>query len=122
MPGILVPFLEQIVGDVVPVTERLDALAPGIGLTLVGDEKPFKIFLLYIFYDFNGYSAKVDTSNGLGNMSVLDAYFMNYSQDGSVTSFVNKALPMIAVWTTSKYEATFFACRIVIFLLYDRTI
>lgn len=44
VPGILVPFLEQIVGDIVTVTERLDALAPGIGLTLVADEKPFKIF------------------------------------------------------------------------------
>ncbi len=44
MPGILVPFLKQVVGDIVPVTERLDALPLRVGLTLVTDEKPFKIF------------------------------------------------------------------------------
>ena len=43
-PRILVPFLKQIVGNVVPVTERLDALPLRVGLTLVTDEKPFKIF------------------------------------------------------------------------------
>ena len=41
---ILVSFLKQVVGDVVPVTERLNALAFRVGFTLVTDEKPFKIF------------------------------------------------------------------------------
>ena len=43
MPYFLVPFLGQVVGDVVPVTERLDALPSGIGLTLVTDEELLKI-------------------------------------------------------------------------------
>ena len=41
---ILISFLKQVVGDVVPVTERLNALAFRVGFTLVTDEKPFKIF------------------------------------------------------------------------------
>ncbi len=44
MTCILVSFLKQVVGDVVPVAERLDALALRVGLTLVADEKLFKIF------------------------------------------------------------------------------
>jgi len=74
VPYFLVPFLGQVVGDVVPVTERLDALPSGIGLTLVTDEKPFKIFTAIHLQSFNVYSTKVATSNGMGNMSVLDAY------------------------------------------------
>ena len=41
---ILVPFLKQVIGHVVPVTEHLDALPLRVDLTFVADEKPFKIF------------------------------------------------------------------------------
>ena len=44
VPRILVPFLKQIVRDIVAVAEPLDALATRIGLTLVTDEEPLKIF------------------------------------------------------------------------------
>ena len=44
MACILVPFLKQVIGNVVPVTGRLDALPLRVDLTLVTDEKPFKIF------------------------------------------------------------------------------
>ena len=44
IPHILVTFLKQIVWDIVAVAEPLDALAPRIGLTLVTDEEPLKIF------------------------------------------------------------------------------
>ena len=39
-----VPFLIQVVRDIVPVTKRLDTLALQVDLNLVTDEKPFKIF------------------------------------------------------------------------------
>lgn len=38
-------YLKQVVGDVVPVTEHLDALALRVSLAPVTDEKPFKIFV-----------------------------------------------------------------------------
>ena len=44
MPGILVPFLKQVVRDVASVAETLDALVFRVDLTLVTDEKLFKIF------------------------------------------------------------------------------
>lgn len=44
VPRILVAFLKQIIRGVVAVAECPDALAPRIGLTLISDEEPFKIF------------------------------------------------------------------------------
>ena len=44
MPCGFVPFLIQVVRDIVPVTKRLDTLALQVDLNLVTDEKPFKIF------------------------------------------------------------------------------
>lgn len=45
-----IPFLKQVVRNIVPVTERLDALVLRIGLTLVANEKPLKIFTaVYVF-------------------------------------------------------------------------
>lgn len=64
---------------VVPVTERLDALVPGIGFILITDEKRSKSSQLYIAYNFNVYSVKVVTSNTIGNMSVLDTYILLYN-------------------------------------------
>ena len=50
---ILVPFLKQIIRNVVAVAEPLDALATRIGLTLVTDEKSLKIFTaVHLLFSF----------------------------------------------------------------------
>lgn len=43
--------------------ERLDVLAPWLGLTLITEKSRSKSSLLYIFFDFKVYSAKVDLSD-----------------------------------------------------------
>lgn len=76
MPGILVPFMKQIVRNLVFQTESLDGLTLRHGLRLIADKKPFEITTaIYTFIVFITV-AKVIVFF-ISATSKLDAYRMN---------------------------------------------
>ena len=74
MPGILVPFMKQIVRNLVFQTESLNGLTLRHGLRLIADKKPFEITAaIHTFIAFVT-AAKVIVFFISANTSKLDAY------------------------------------------------